>query len=216
MHHPPPVPTAAVKSHSELTRAWHSSPTVQPKAGLLPLCSVFWGSLFKKTGPASSGDCSWRQEESTDSSSSFCPCRATETPALALLFIELFQNTRFIPVQQCNIKHWCCRGCRLLLYLCWPFFHLFQRGPLNCHIQKPQGWFLTAWAATPADIQCSQRWGYISQSLLQLPGLGKRSTSLSSARTCTEWLLSGHKSLFCVRRKNWVDVSKLLEVLLSK
>lgn len=127
MHQPLHVPIAAVQSqwvNLGLTQLTNSTAKSRITPPLLSVLRQF----VQENWPESSGDRSWGQEESTDSSSSFCPCRVTETPALALLFIELFQNTRFIPVQQCSIKHCCCRGCLLLLYVCWPPLHLFQRG----------------------------------------------------------------------------------------
>lgn len=137
-----------------------------------------------------------------------------ETPALALLFTELFQNTIFILKQQCRIKHWCWRGCLLLLYLCWTSFHLFQRGPWTATFKSHK-------AGTPLygqqhHIQCVSQVGLH----LTMPPVASRSRQkihLTVISKNLHWVTeSGHKSLFCVRRKNWVAVSKLLEVLLSK
>lgn len=126
------------------------------RQGLLPLCSVFWVSLFTETGPANSGDCSWRQEEGTDSSSSFCPCRVTETPPLALLFTELFQNTIYSSAARQHHALVLQMTSSITLFVL-TFLPPFPERALNCHIQKPQGWSLTAWAAIPAGIQCPHR-----------------------------------------------------------
>lgn len=213
MHHPLLVPTAAVKPHSELT--WASSLTVQPKAGFTPtLISVpsqfvqgKWPCKLRKL-QLEAGGMHWLCQQLLS-----VVWQRNPSPAV----YRAFSEHKIYPSAAMQHQALVLQRMSTITLFVLTFFQLFhwtatskshKAGP-SLHGQEHQ---LTL---THTGV-CPHRWSYISQHLPQLRGLGKRSTSLLSTRACTEWLLLGHKSLFCVRTKNWVTVSKLLEVLLSK
>lgn len=202
--------------------SWLGPDTARQQAsktqGLLWLCPVPWASLLKGFACASSGVCSQRQEHFQQLMSAQGD---KETTALALLLIELFQNTRFIAVRWCSTKHWHCKGCSRSLQepgMLTSLPPLPERG-LNCNATSKSQRHdpLLHNQQHQLIISVSSRVGSRPTKLNpQLLGLGKRCMLFSSAITWAEWVLSYPKSLFCVRRKTWVALSKLLEVLSIK